>query len=243
MRINPISCTEPDTAVAILDQPSAQNPVPAGLKKVSFGKLRKAAATDTKTVYPVFVDDDKQSAARLARRIADRTEEFEALEGALKTDKADLRCLTSAFYFTTNHGKGVVPSSISVPYPAILDGVEEIARAGEVLVSFQNRYGVLESEAALIPILGDRLNDFFTQSFKLEIKGELLPAASTEALLAELETLFNKYNCPEALEVKEGIKPKPDYHLARHTQLTPEENFALEQVCPIVAQIKSKGRK
>jgi len=251
MRINPIACTDlathpnPDTLLAEKLQlpdpaPSPAAP-PAGLKKVAFGKLRTAAVTETKTAYPIFKDDDKGSAAKLAHRIADRQAEFEALEGALKTDKADLRCLTSAFYFTTNHGKSVVPSSIAVKYPGVFDGEEELTPAGEVLVTFQNRYGVAE-EARLLPILGADLNNYFVQDFKVEIKGELLPAASTAELLAELETLFVKYNCTEALTVKDCVKPKPDFHLVRHTKLTPEQNLALEEACPIVAQIKTKGR-
>ena len=35
----------------------------------------------------------------------------------------------------------------------------------------------------------------------------------------ELQTLLANYNCSDALEVKEGIKPTEDFH-ARHINLT-----------------------
>jgi hypothetical protein len=44
------------------------------------------------------------------------------------------------------------------------------------------------------------------------------------------------------LKVKEGIKPVPDFHTVRHTALTPEQNLALNQLCPIIAMIKTKAR-
>jgi hypothetical protein len=47
----------------------------------------------------------------------------------------------------------------------------------------------------------------------------------------------------EALKVKEGIKPVPDFHTVRHTALSPEQNLAVDQVFPITAMVKVKASK
>jgi hypothetical protein len=75
----------------------------------------------------------------------------------------------------------------------------------------------------------------------LEIDGDKLPADRTQALLDELQGLFAKYQASEALKVKEGIRPLPDFHTLRHTALTPEQNLAVNQVCPIIAMVKAKA--
>ena len=210
---------------------ATQNPKPAGgLKRVSFGSIAKKKE-ETKTAYPVLPDAEGK-AAEIAERILERTEQFEALKGALETDKAELKFMVAPHYFAVNHGRHEVPSSVAVNSPR-----------GEVLVTFQNRYSQLPDESGLMPVLGERVGDFFRQSFELKIKGDKLPEASTQDLMNELQALFAKYNCADALELKEGIKPVEQFHAARHLQLTPEQNLAIEQVCPIVAMVKTKGRK
>ncbi len=64
--------------------------------------------------------------------------------------------------------------------------------------------------------------------------------ASADALYGPV---FAKYGATDALEVKEGVKPIAEFHAARHLQLTPQQNLALDQACPIVAMVKTKGRK
>jgi len=208
---------------------SSALPVPrSALKRVSFGIIAKKE--ETKTAYPVLPDNPEASA--IAARILERTEQFEALKGALETDKAELKFLVAPHYFAVNHGRHEVPSSISVPSPK-----------GEVLVCFQNRYSLLPDETGLLPVLGERTGEFFRQSFELKIKGDKLPADKTQELMDRLQSLFAEFNATDALEVKEGVKPTAEFHAARHLQLTPAQNLALEQVCPIVAMVKTKGRK
>lgn len=237
--------------------PNSQLPTAGttGLKKVSFGAIA-TKKDDTKTAYPVFPDADSK-AAEIAARIKERTEQFESLKGAIETDKAELKFLVAPYYFQVNHGRHEVPSSIAIRYETYqtgdggtvvrkvgsMVGNERPIDAGEVLVTFQNRYSLLPDESALLPILGEHTEKFFRQSFELKIKGDKLPTDSTQDLMNELQTLFAKYNCTDALEVKEGVKPTDDFHAARHVQLTPETNMALEQACPIVAMVKTKGRK
>jgi len=226
-RHDPLNTTAP-TADVTAPVPAAAAPAKGGLKKVSFAKAPKKE--DTKSDYPVFTDTNGQ-VALIAERIKKRDSEIEALTGAQQTDKAELKMFVSPFYFQTNRGKAAPPSSISVQ-----------SAAGEVLITFQNRYSKLDSEDALIPILGERVGEFFRQAFDLKVKGELLPTDRAQDFVNDLQELLTKYNALDALEIKEEIKPTKDFHIARHTLFTPEVNMALEQVCPITAMVKTKGR-
>jgi hypothetical protein len=200
------------------------------LRKLSFGAIAKKKE-DAKTVYPVLPDPNGQLAIIVAR-IIERTAQVEALEGGLEIDKSELKTLATPFYFAQGSGKVEVASSVTVLSPA-----------GEVLVTFPNRYGRLESEAPLLPILGQQTGKFFRQAFTLEIDGDKLPSENAQELLDQLQQLFARYNAGEALKVKEGIKPVPDFHTVRHTALSAAQNLALNQVCPIVAMVKTKGRR
>ncbi|HEY6167334.1 MAG TPA: hypothetical protein VI454_04800 [Verrucomicrobiae bacterium] len=206
------------------------NPPAAGVKKVSFGGITKKKE-ESRTAYPVLPDPNGEHAL-IAARIIERTEQFDALKGALETDKAELRLRATLPFFQLHHGKHDVPSSLSVPSPA-----------GEVLVTFQNRYGGLESDAALVPILGETTGKYFRQKFELKIDGDKLPEAATQELLDGLQALFAKHNALDALSVSDSVKPVTEFHAARHLILTPEQNVRLNDLCPIVAMIKTKGRK
>jgi predicted DNA binding protein len=236
--------TEPPTAVLDGMAAPATTPTPpaqptgssvtlapgGGLKRVSFGKIAKKDETKA-TSYPVF-PDPSGTAADIAVRIKERTEQLEALTGAIDTDKAELKFMVTPYYFSTNHGKAVVPSSIAVN-----------TKQGEVLVTFQNRYSLLTDELPVARILGDDLNKYFRQTFEVKIKGDALPVDKTQALMDRLQALFEEFEATAALEVKDGVKPVADFHTSRHTALTPEQNMAVEAACPIITMIKTKGRK
>jgi hypothetical protein len=42
---------------------------------------------------------------------------------------------------------------------------------------------------------------------------------------------------------KAVIKPTPEFHAGRHTTLSVEENLAVDEACPIIVMVKTKGRK
>src|SRR5437762_11941448 len=142
---------------------STQTSPSDSVRKVSFGGIAKKKE-DAKTAYPVLPDENGQLAI-IAARIIERIAQIDALDGALSIDKAELKTLATPFYFTQASGKVDVASSVSVRCPA-----------GEVLITFPNRYGKLESEDPLRPILGERTSQFFRQAFTLEIDGDKLPA-------------------------------------------------------------------
>jgi len=202
---------------------------PESLHKLSFGTITKKKE-EARANYPTLPDPNGQLAV-MATRIIERSAQIDAWSGALELDKAELKTLATPFYFAQANGKVEVASSVTVLSPA-----------GEVLISFPNRYGRLESESVLVPILGPQTAQFFRQAFTLEIDGDKLPADNAQELLDQLQQLFARYHAAEALKVKEGIKPVPDFHTVRHTALTPEQNLALNQLCPIIAMIKTKAR-
>lgn len=204
-----------------------------GIKKINLGGI--AAKTDkTKTSYPAL-PDSCGDVAKLTSDILAESREFDALEGSLKLKKAELRSLAQEFFFNHLHGRHDIPSSVE----ATGTTPDE-----KVLVTFQNRYAAIQDESPIIEVLGEqRTAQFFRQSFELKIDGDKIPSASADALIDAIQELFAEYGAAEALTAKAVIKPNADFHMARHTALSVDENMAIELVCPIVAMIKTKGRK
>jgi hypothetical protein len=202
------------------------------IKKLNLGGI--AVKTEKKgTDYPAL-PDPTGDVAKLTSDIINESREMEALEGSLKIKKMELKTLAQAHYFNHLHGKHDIPSS-----------VEAIGNPDEkVLVTFQNRYAAIQDESTIIDVLGeDRTAQFFRQSFELKIDGDKIPAESAQAVIDAIQTLFAEHNASEALAVKAVIKPTPDFHTARHTALSVDENMEVEMICPIVAMVKTKGRK
>jgi hypothetical protein len=204
-----------------------------GIKKINLGGI--AAKTDkTKTSYPQL-PDSCGDVAKLTSDILAESREFDALEGSLKLKKAELRSLAQEFFFNHLHGRHDTPSSVE----ATGTTPDE-----KVLVTFQNRYAAIQDESPIIELLGEqRTAQFFRQSFELKIDGDKIPSASADALIDAIQELFAEYGAAEALTAKAVIKPNADFHMARHTALSVDENMAIELVCPIIAMIKTKGRK
>jgi hypothetical protein len=202
------------------------------IKKINLGGI--AVKTEKKgTEYPQL-PDPTGDVAKLTSDIINESREMEALEGSLKIKKMELKTLAQGFFFNHLHGKHDIPSS-----------VEAIGNPDEkVLVTFQNRYAAIQDESTIIEVLGEeRTAQFFRQSFELKIDGDKIPADSAEALIDAIQTLFAEYNASEALTAKAVIKPTAEFHTARHTALSVDENLAVEMVCPIVAMVKTKGVK
>ena len=201
------------------------------IKKINLGGIAKKA--DTKTSYPAL-PDPTGDVAKLTSDIINESREIEAIEASLSIKTRELKVLAQDFYFNHHHGKHDIPSS-----------VEAVGVSNEkVLVTFQNRYAAIQDESTIIDVLGeDRTAQFFRQSFELKIDGDKIPAESAQAVIDAIQTLFAEHNASEALAVKAVIKPSRDFHTARHTALSVDENMEVEMICPIVAMVKTKGRK
>ena len=212
--------------------PTASTPAPvAGIKKLNFGGIAQKVEK-TATEYPSLPDPSGE-VATIASEIIAESREFEVLKTSLENKKKELRKMSQEFYFQHLHGKHEIPSSIE---------------AGEgdqkVLVTFTSRCSALADETPVIESIGaERTAQFFRQAFELKIDGDKIPADRAEDLIGAIQNLFAEYNCPEALTFKAVIKPTPDFHTARHTTLSVEENLAVDEACPIIVMVKTKGRK
>ena len=81
---------------------------------------------------------------------------------------------------------------------------------------------------------------FFKQSFELKIKGELIPEAASEEIIGELHALFALHNAGAALSAKAVFKPTKEFHTARHTLYSADENMEIDKVVPVAASVKTK---
>lgn len=218
------SVPSPDPATA------SAAPAPAGLRKVNLaGFAVQTPAGKTAKSYPLLPDPDGQ-VAELVGSILDQSAQLEALEGSVELLKGELIALAKPFYFQHHAGQHVVASSIE-------------ARAGDgkvVRVGFSNSYRTVTDEAALLRLAGEHAARFFKQSFELKIKGDAIPEAAVEPLLAELQEMFARHGASSALVAKATIKPTKEFHTARHTLFTPEQNAALDKIAPISASVKTK---
>ena len=199
------------------------------MKKFNLaGIAAKPATGKVVKTYPLLPDADGQ-VAELVGAILERAAQIEALEGALELDKSELIILAKQFYFAHYSGQMAVASSVE-------------ARSGEkvVRVGFSNSYRGTSDDAAILRVAGEEGAKFFKQSFELKIKGDLIPEASVEPLIGELQELFARYNAGAALSAKAVFKPTKEFHTARHTLFTPDENLAIDKVVPISASVKTK---
>ena len=221
--------TKTETAVAAAPAAPAPKEQTAGLKKFNLAGIAAKPATGKPVKsYPVMPDPDGQ-VAELVTSILDRAAQVEALEGALELDKSELIVLAKQFYF--NHSSGQM---------AVASSVEARSGAQVVRVGFSNSYRGTTDDAAILRVSGEKGAKFFKQSFELKIKGDLIPEANVEPLIGELQELFARHNAGAALSAKAVFKPTKEFHTARHTLFTPDENFAIDKVVPISASVKTK---
>ena len=85
-----------------------------------------------------------------------------------------------------------------------------------------------------------RIAAFFKQSFELKIKGDLIPEAAAEEIIGELQALFARHNAGAALSAKAVFKPTKEFHTARHTLYSADENMEIDKVVPVAASVKTK---
>ncbi len=211
--------------------PSQPTPAPApALKKVNLaGFATQSTASKGSKTYPLLPDPEGQI-AELVSGILEKSAQVEALEGALELDKAELIASTKPFYFTRYHGQTAVDSSI-----------EARSKEGQpVRVVMANLYRGTSDEAGLTRIAGEHAERLFKQSFELKIKGDEIPEDNANELLGELQELFARHGASKALTAKATIKPTKEFHTARHTLFSVEENHELDKILPIGASVKTK---
>jgi hypothetical protein len=219
------------TLVAAAAPVPPSNPTPApALKKVSLaGFAVQSPAGKTAKSYPLLPDPDGQ-VAEMVTLILEQSAQLEALEGSVELLKSELVAVAKPFYFQHHAGQHAVASAIE-------------ARAADgrtVRVGFSNSYRAVTDEAALLRLAGPQAERFFKQSFELKIKGDAIPEAAVETLLGELQALFARHGASAALVAKAVIKPTKEFHTARHTLFTPQQNAELDKIAPVSASVKTK---
>jgi len=183
-------------------EPKTTTPAPApALKKVSLaGFATQTPASKSAKAYSLLPDPDGQ-VAELVTSILEKTAQVEALEGAVELEKAELIAVAKPFYFQHHHGQHAIASS-----------VEARAADGKVVrVGFSNSYRGTSDEPAITRIAGEHAARYFKQSFELKIKGDVIPDAAVEPVLAELQELFARLGASAALSAKATIKPTKEF--------------------------------
>ena len=66
-------------------------------------------------------------------------------------------------------------------------------------------------------------------SFKLKIKGNLIPEGAAEEIIGELQALFARHNAGAALSAKTVFKPTKEFHAARHTLYSAEQTMEIDR--------------
>ncbi len=109
--------------------------------------------------------------------------------------------IAKPFYFTHHHGQHAIASS-----------VEARSADGKVVrVGFSNSYRGTADEPAITRLAGEHAARYFKQSFELKIKGDVIPDAAVDPLLAELQELFARHGASAALSAKATIKPTKEF--------------------------------
>ncbi len=227
----PRTKAKPEPAAAILTEAAPVPPTaPAVLRKISLaGFAVQTPASKNAKSYPLLPDPEGQ-VAELVTAILTHSAQAEALEGALELEKSELIAIAKPFYFAHHAGQHVLASSI-----------EARAADGRVVrVGFSNSYRGVSDEAALLRLAGEHTERFFKQSFEIKIKGDAIPEAAVEPLLAELQALFARHGATAALVAKAVIKPTKEFHTARHTLFNAAQNQQLDKVVPVSASVKTK---
>jgi len=238
-RFNPHETETTPPQLQVLPAPGSAGvpPAPAGMKKVNLSGVAKKKESG-KTEYPVLPHNEE--AAAMALQIVRDTDQFEALKGTLDQNKKFLIAMAAPFHFEFAYQK-TIDKSLGIIVEAAPDENQQVRR---LRVDFKESYPTLESERAIIPIIGqDAVNQWFHQSFEFKIDGDKLPADTVGEIVSELQALFQKYNASDALTVKEGIVPNAGFHLKRHVLFTPIVNLRLHDVCPIRAAVATKNVK
>lgn len=81
---------------------------------------------------------------------------------------------------------------------------------------------------------------FFNQGFDLKIKGDLIPEAAAEEIIGNLQDMFARRNAGAALSAKAVFKPTKEFHTARHTLYSADDNMEIDKVVPVAASVKTK---
>jgi hypothetical protein len=196
------------------------------------GLATKKKANGKGKDFPCFDADDemKEQADELARLF---DQEAAAAAGKVAI-QADFKSKVRPFIFDNSHGKATPTTTVSVQ-----------GNESEIIVTLKDAYLGLDSLDEIKLILGEeRAHKYFPQIFDLKIDSKLIPEDSQQAIIDKIAALLGEYGCSDALSAKSGFKPNKQFASARHTELTAEENLALEGIpLTVLSVAPARGRK
>lgn len=184
--------------------------------------------------YPILPDPDKSLAA-IATDIKVQTEQYKALEGSLERNRKLLVEKARPMWFKINAGKGTVESSVVV----------DTGDGSTIMVSFQERFGQTQEPERITEIIGDdAMKAHFRPAFEFKVDCNALPEGDeTQALLNDVYSLFEQRGVTAAIKFTSTVKPRKGFNDIRHSLFSTDQNLALDQVCPIIAAVKTTGRE
>jgi len=160
--------------------------------------------------------------------------EIEVIEADTAARRAELIPQAMKFLYEFYRGKTDIESSLEA----------KTDEGDSMLFTMANRYRGLPDESPIVDLIGEaRTTAYFSQSVEIKVNGDKVPLDNLPVFVAELTELCARHNASGALTSKAVIKPSPEFHTARHTAFTPEENIALDSFLAPVVSIKTKGRK
>ncbi len=99
-------------------------------------------------------------------------------------------------------------------------------------------------ETAIATAIGpDRIAEFFGEQTTLKISLDAVAEEKRQGLVNNIVGVFQQFDSMAAVEAKQIIAPKPGFHALRHLKLTVAENLALDEAIPVIAMLKTKGRR
>jgi hypothetical protein len=213
--------------VELQDHPSAK-PV-EGIAEIGFDVSAPEPAAATKSKYPLV---EGPAIAKLADRIIELGEKFDAVADPFKAAKMEMTELAMPQFFEKNRGRVEAPSSM------IAQGTK-----GGVRVTFKDKFSAGDKQA-LYAILGpDKAAEWFRQYWEVKIKSDDIPPEVGPALINDLKAVMAKHGVSHALGVKAQILPKPEFAAKRHFVFDVATNLEIQKVVPQQAAVGWKGVK
>ena len=100
------------------------------------------------------------------------------------------------------------------------------------------------AEAGTLSVRTDKLSEIRTPKAAISRvwgdEGDLIPESAVESIIGELQDLFARHGAGAALSAKAVFKPTKDFHTARHTLFSAEQNLEIDKVVPVSASVKTK---
>lgn len=192
------------------------------MKKLDLGGIK--TATEPKAVHPTVDIDDNEMQTLLDQwaRISPQAKSF---ANQAKTLSLQLAPRIKALFFSTFSG---IESASTM-----------LVRAGTGTIKLitKNQYSQgLDNSEELEAAIGKELTDrYFRHATVLKLDLNECPEDKQEEFATAVIELANALGVSGCITAKQCIQPKPGFHEARTSLLTPEQNAALDKLMPVVA--------